>query len=205
MWKRRVGVTARSRRIVGNQTTGSPQIATEIAAPLELRTPMGTAAAAAQRVRMEAWRQWRGSQSAEPNPTQKQSGAEVAAVGGRARCARHEAQPHTSPGGKPPETPGPLSLELRLYARERNGQGFATPAQSAALDRFAPLRRRQLRRGKGGLRQSRRISASRWSASGNLPGRDDQARCARHEALPHPSPGGQAPLRPPGGQADFFP
>ena len=45
-------------------------------------------------------------------------------------------------GAKPPETPGPLSLEPRLYARERICQGFATPAQNAALDRFAPLRRK---------------------------------------------------------------
>jgi hypothetical protein len=42
MRKRRVGVTARSRRNVGNQMTGSPQFVTEMAAPLELRTPAGT-------------------------------------------------------------------------------------------------------------------------------------------------------------------
>jgi hypothetical protein len=46
MRKRRVGVTARSRLIVGNQATGTPQIATEIAAPLVSRTPRGTVAAA---------------------------------------------------------------------------------------------------------------------------------------------------------------
>ena len=56
MWKRRVGVTARLRQIGGSQAIGSPQIATEMAAPPELRTPMGTAAGAAKRVRMEAWR-----------------------------------------------------------------------------------------------------------------------------------------------------
>jgi len=65
MRKRRVEVTAGSRRTVGNQATGSPQVGTEIAAPLELRTPMGTVAKATIRVRMEAWRQGRGSQSAE--------------------------------------------------------------------------------------------------------------------------------------------
>jgi transposase len=59
MRKRRVGVTARSRQIVGSQATGCWQIATEMAAPLELRTPMGTAATAAIRVRMEVWRLWR--------------------------------------------------------------------------------------------------------------------------------------------------
>jgi len=44
--KRRVGVTAGSWLIVENQATGTPQIATEIAAPLVLRTPKGTVAAA---------------------------------------------------------------------------------------------------------------------------------------------------------------
>jgi hypothetical protein len=42
MRKRRVGVTARSRQIVGSQETGSHQIDAEMAAPLELRTPIGT-------------------------------------------------------------------------------------------------------------------------------------------------------------------
>jgi hypothetical protein len=46
MRKRRVGVIARSRLIVGNQATGTPQIATEIAAPLVSRTPTGTVATA---------------------------------------------------------------------------------------------------------------------------------------------------------------
>jgi hypothetical protein len=42
MRKRRVGVTARSRRNEGNQATGALQFGTEMAAPLELRTPAGT-------------------------------------------------------------------------------------------------------------------------------------------------------------------
>ena len=65
MWKRRVGVTARLRRIDGNSVMGFPQIASEMAAPPERRTPKGTAAQAAIRVRMEAWRQWRWSQLGE--------------------------------------------------------------------------------------------------------------------------------------------
>jgi hypothetical protein len=68
MRKRRVGVTAGLRQIVGNQATGFPQVVTEMAAPPEMRTPMGTAAKAAMRVRMEAWRQWRWSQLAEGSP-----------------------------------------------------------------------------------------------------------------------------------------
>ena len=42
MRKRRVGVTARSRQIEGSWVTGFLQIDTEMAAPLELRTPIGT-------------------------------------------------------------------------------------------------------------------------------------------------------------------
>ena len=42
MRKRRVGVTARSRQNDGNQATGTLQFVTEMAAPLELRTPAGT-------------------------------------------------------------------------------------------------------------------------------------------------------------------
>jgi hypothetical protein len=42
MRKRRVGVTARSRQNDGNQATGALQFVTEMAAPLELRTPAGT-------------------------------------------------------------------------------------------------------------------------------------------------------------------
>ena len=42
MRKRRVGVTARSRQHNGNRATGTPQFVTEMAAPLEMRTPAGT-------------------------------------------------------------------------------------------------------------------------------------------------------------------
>jgi hypothetical protein len=46
----------------------------------------------------------------------------------------HEALPHTPPGGKPPETPRPLSLGINCAGRERAGQGYAAPAKGAALD-----------------------------------------------------------------------
>jgi len=98
MGKRRVEVTARSRRIVGKQETDFPQIVAEMAAPLEARTPIGTAAKAAIRVRMEAWRQWRGRTPAGASSRNGRDGARGA----------HEALPHTSPGGKPPETPAPF-------------------------------------------------------------------------------------------------
>src|SRR5580765_550839 len=43
------------------------------------------------------------------------------------------ALPRTSPGGKPPETPGPLSLEFRWYGEPEICQGFATPARTPPL------------------------------------------------------------------------
>jgi hypothetical protein len=43
MRKRRVGVTARLRRTEEKQATDFPQVDSEMAAPPELRTPMGTA------------------------------------------------------------------------------------------------------------------------------------------------------------------
>src|SRR5438046_3848670 len=52
--------------------------------------------------------------------------------GGRAE-ARHEALPHTSPGGKPPETPRPLSV--RIDFREPIGAVKGSQAvHSHALD-----------------------------------------------------------------------
>jgi len=73
-------VTASLGQIVESQETGSLQIDTEMAAPLELRTPTGTAAQAASRVRMEAWRQRRGSQPAGNNPKLREDGTNEACL-----------------------------------------------------------------------------------------------------------------------------
>ncbi len=54
----------------------------------------------------------------------------------------HEALPHTPPGGTPPETPAPFPWSIDGMQGERICQGFATPAQNAALDRFAALAKR---------------------------------------------------------------
>ena len=42
---------------------------------------------------------------------------------GRAPEGAHEALPHTSPGGKPPETPGPLSLGLDCTEGRKSVKG----------------------------------------------------------------------------------
>ena len=135
MRKRRVGVTARSRLIVGNQATGTPQIVTEIAAPLELRTPMGTVAKAANRVRMEAWRYYaREDQSGRRTIQKEDECRERNGAGGSDRRAEraHEALPHTPPGGKPPETPAPFPSGSGFFRTEGICQGFASRARSGA-------------------------------------------------------------------------
>ena len=102
MRKRRVGVTATSRRIVGYQATGSPQIDSEMAAPLELRTPMGTVATATNRVRMEAWRQRRGSQTAEDSHKDQPENEGGKREGGGAPEARMRRCLMLRQGEKPP-------------------------------------------------------------------------------------------------------
>src|ERR1700687_2534783 len=106
MRKRRVGVTARSRQIVGNQESGSPQIDTEIAAPLELRTPMGTCGEGCNQS-ADGSMVTRAQESDGPNAIREEWGGEESMMAGEGRRAgsAHEALPHTPPGGKPPETP----------------------------------------------------------------------------------------------------
>ncbi len=51
------------------------------------------------------------------------------------RCATHEALPHTSPGGKPPETPGPLSLCPDATEGEPFVKGSQAAPKPRALDK----------------------------------------------------------------------
>jgi len=152
MRKRRVGVTARSRQNDGNQETGTPQFATEMAAPLEIRTPAGTCGKSCNQSADGSLAKKAQQTTCRSQLREVRVGRGEFREGGRSGALRaHEALPHTPPGGKPPETPGPLSLETGLYGREEICQGFATPAKGAALDKFPPFREQQLRRGKGGL------------------------------------------------------
>jgi hypothetical protein len=132
MWKRRVGVTAKLRWIVEDQATGSPQIDTEIAAPLELRTPMGTVATATIRVRMEAWRQGRGSQLAEENSKEMvENEGEDRLVGGapearmrRCLILRQGASPLRPPA---PFPSGPMFQNGRNLSRVRKPRKQRAP------------------------------------------------------------------------------
>jgi len=147
MRKRRVGVTARSRQIEGSRVTGFLQIDTEMAAPLELRTPIGTCGAGegrnqsadgsmATRARESTGRMQ--SEGSSPGKGQGET------QGGRAKRA-HEAPPHTPPGGKPPETPGPLSLGIHVPERWQSVKGSQAAQKRRALDRFATVLKISLR------------------------------------------------------------
>src|ERR1039457_3592638 len=99
MRKRRVGVTARLRRIVGSRKSGFSQIVSEMAAPLELRTPTGTCGKGRNQSAD-------GSMATKAQQSIGRIQSKQRGVDDGARSA-HEALPHTSPGGKPPETPAP--------------------------------------------------------------------------------------------------
>ena len=163
MRKRRVGVTARSRRIAGHQATGSGQIDTEMAALLELRTPMCTAAQAAIRVRMEAWRQWRGGQSAESNPAQKWQPAGLHDVAETARWARMR-RCLTLRQGQAPETPAPFPSDSS-FQKEGNLSRVRKPRKTGApLTDSLPSEEIPAIRKRGPLAQRGHRTASRRSA-----------------------------------------
>src|ERR1039458_10088853 len=137
MRKRRVGVTARSRQIVGNQVTGTPQFATEIAAPLELRTPMGTCGEgrnqSADGSMVTMARELTGRMQSEKSRGGKQSmPGRVARFARRARCARMRRCLILRQGGKPPETPAPFPSESSFQnggnlSRVRKPRNYSAP------------------------------------------------------------------------------
>ena len=131
MRKRRVGVTARSRQIVGNQVTGTPQFATEIAAPLELRTPMGTCGEgrnqSADGSMVTMARELTGRMQSE-----KSRGGKQSMPGRVARCARMRRCLILRQGGKPPETPAPFPSESSFQnggnlSRVRKPRNYSAP------------------------------------------------------------------------------
>ena len=151
MRKRRVGVTARSRLIVGNQATGTPQIVTEIAAPPVSRTPMCTVAAATTEC---GWK--RGDTGVEDNraETAPQNIAEHREQNGEWR-GRRRAKARMRrclilrQGDKPPETPGPLFLLLHPGEGRESVKGPQAAQHRRALDRFPPFPARSYDQKKG--------------------------------------------------------
>src|SRR5258706_6245540 len=74
-------------------------------------------------------------------------------VAGRRAGRAHEALPHTPPGGKPPETPGPLSLRIHVPERRESVKGSQAAHKPRALDRFPPFRRLNWDEGKEAYRK----------------------------------------------------
>jgi hypothetical protein len=115
MRKRRVGVTAGSRQIVGSQETGSLQIDAEMAAPLELRTPMGTCGEGCNQSADGSMVTMARKTNEGQNPIREERGGEESEAGEEERAeGAHEALPHTPPGGKPPETRAPFPSESSI-------------------------------------------------------------------------------------------
>jgi hypothetical protein len=109
MRKRRVGVTARSRQIVGSYESGFPQVVTEMAAPLETRTPTGTCSEGCnQSADGSMVTMAQGTTRQKTNPERRERDA----LGARMRRCLILRQ-----GARPPETPAPFPSGLMF----RNG------------------------------------------------------------------------------------
>jgi len=137
MQKRRVGVTAESRLIVENQATGTPQIASEIAAPLVSRTPMGTVATATIEC---GWK--RGDTTGGQGNRAESSSDETDGyprergkwrVGQRAE-ARMRRCLKLRQGAKPPETPAPFPSGHSFRSEDSPGMRERGPLAKRAVN-----------------------------------------------------------------------
>jgi hypothetical protein len=138
MWKRRVGVTAWLRQIGRSRVTGSAQIATEMAAPFELRTPTGTAAnrlhqsANGSMATMALKSTGRGRQSAKPkNRTTEASGREP--EGTARREARMRRCLKLRQGASPLRPPAPFPWTLHCTERREFVKGSLSRRRAPPL------------------------------------------------------------------------
>ena len=163
--KRRVGVTARSRQVVGNRGTGTPQIATEIAAPLVLRTPTGTVAGATTEC---GWKH--GDTGAQDSRADNRSCERVQSEesgmlrGGRRAQARMRRCLILRQGDEPPETPGPLSLGLDCTEGRKAVKGTLRRQEQPPLTAFLPSEKTAPGDEGKGAKGTGAHRASRWSA-----------------------------------------
>jgi hypothetical protein len=184
MRKRRVGVTARSRRNVGKQVTGTLQFVTEMAAPLELRTPAGTCGKGCnQSADGSMATKARGSQRAEERSKKGMSGKRDGAGSG-APEARMRRCLKLRQGASPlrPRAPFPSgsmfqngSHRSRVRKPRNNGapltDDYRSEETTEMRERGPSARRTVSRGGRGGALRA-------------------------HEALPHTPPGGKPPETP---------
>jgi hypothetical protein len=153
MRKRRVGVTARSRLVVENQAIGTPQTATEMAAPLVSRTPMGTVATATDECGWKRGDTSGGKDNRAANRMGKMEGARDAEQ--RRASARMRHCLILRQGAKPPETPGPFPSRSMVGKGTRLSRVRFAGQKQAALDNLVPFRRKHIPddQGKGPYRK----------------------------------------------------
>jgi hypothetical protein len=199
-WKRRVGVTAWLRQIGGNRVTGSAQIATEMAAPFELRTPTGTAAnrlhqsANGSMATTALESTGRGRQSAKP--TNRATAARGREQGGTARReARMRRCLKLRQGASPLRPPAPFPWRMDYTERRRFVKGSQSRQKHAALDKSSPLRRGHYEEGKGASRQGTAVDSPQGRYPSTSPCTARGARMRRCLILRQ----GANPLRPPPG------
>jgi len=153
---------------MGKQATGALQFGTEMAAPLELRTPAGTCGKGRnQSADGSMANKARESQRAEERSKECMPGKRDEAGGGALRAL--EALPQTPPGGKPPETPAPFPWTL-IVQNGVNPSRVRKPRRNGAplTDRLRSEERAGMReRGPCGQGQAR------------APAGGGTARCAR--------------------------
>ena len=180
-------MTARSRQNVGNQATGTPQFVTEMAAPLELRTPAGTCGP-----RLQTECGWKHGDNGAGKSTSRRTiqgtacPREKRCSGGAGALRALEALPQTPPGGKPPETPAPFPWAL-IIQNGVNPSRVRKPRRSGA-----PLTDRLRSEERAGMRE--RGPYGQGPSSRSHGERDGALRA--HEALPHALPGGKPPETP---------
>ena len=150
MRKRRVGVTARSRQNVGNRATGTLQFGTEMAAPLELRTPAGTCGGSCnQSADGSMATQARRSQRAEARSQESvQEGRAMGAAGSGALEARMRRCLKLRQGASPLRPPAPFPSGTRIQnggnrSRVRKPRNISAPlTDSLRSEERAEMRER---------------------------------------------------------------
>jgi hypothetical protein len=166
MQKRRVGVTAWSRRIESKQATGSTQVATEIAAPLELRTPMGTAGHGPAHESADGSRaitaqesttgsKPSGQQASRAMRRREQAVHGSAGTGTKVRHGARDARMRRClilrQGASPLRPPAPFPSFFQLAEGRKIVKGSQAAQKARALDNFPPFRRFLREAGKGAL------------------------------------------------------
>src|ERR1035437_7854047 len=183
MRKRRVGVTARSRQNDGNQATGTLQIVTEMAAPLEFRTPAGTCGATGKQSADGSMATKARESTGRVQSEERSQGERDGEVGrGTARYARMRRCLILRQGASPlrPQAPFPSGSRFnnggnlsRFPKPRNNGAPLTNPLRSedaTEMRERGPSAKRAVGRVvRGGRRATRAGGAASYSARGQAP------------------------------------